>query len=317
MLPVLTESMVCLKAQSRVWHIQGTFHGAAHPVGADTPPMGYRGFSSLPFAYAFIIQMLSSVNISSMWLHIERWISLCSVWGRALEQCQGFASAYVTQVAHLLQWQEGTTSSHLCPFTSLPSLCHFTSHLSLCQEKLPFVPQVWQAQLGKWYRERFGSFFFFFYLLAGDTGWPTVGEGCPECPRTQWLKTRQKKPQISFSCGESFFFLSVVNLLLHQKGWRPRKRKQHARLKDFMCRKKGISFSPCDLPLISDRQKWCCLVWYNDSPVMMYYVVCMCIQALSHPSQTHISSAKNTKGKKTPFIISLLWSGSVMGLRSI
>lgn len=160
MLPVLTESLVCPKAQSRVWHIQGMFRGAAHPAGAGTPLMGYRGFSSLSFAYAFVIQMLSSVNISSVWLHTERWISLCSVceavpWSsvRGLWQCLCDTSGSPAAVT------EGTTCvlSH-CDLQP-PVSCHFTSLLSLCQEKLPFVSQVWQAQLGKRYRERFGSFF--------------------------------------------------------------------------------------------------------------------------------------------------------------
>lgn len=233
--------------------------------------------------------MLSSVNISSVWLLTERWICSYSVWGRVLEKRQGFAGVCLTQVGHLLQGQGG---HHLPPLVSF----HFTSLPSWCQEKLPFVSQVWQAEWGKWYRERFGSFFS--HQLAGDTRYPTVGEGCPKCPG-DWREGK-KTPKSLFFFLWWVLFLCVVNLLVHQKGWRPRKGKQHARLKNFMCRKKGISFSPCDLPLISDLQKGCYLVWYGNSPAMMCYMVCMCVQAVLHPSQTHISSAKNTKGKK-PF----------------
>lgn len=56
---------------------------------------------------------------------------------------------------------------------------------------------------------------------------------------------------------------------------------------------------------------------------MMCYVVCMCIQALSHPSQTHISCAKNTEGKKTPFyhfsLVVKVCDGAVqhMGMRTL
>lgn len=68
------------------------------------------------------------------------------------------------------------------------------------------------------------------------------GRGMPWMSR--WLKSRQKTPKISFFFVWWVLFLCVVNLLVHQKGWRPRKGKQQARLKNFMCRKKGYFFFP-------------------------------------------------------------------------
>lgn len=203
MLPVLAESMVCLKA------------------------------------HAFRIQMLSSVNIPPVWLHTQRWVSLCS----ALEQCQGFAC--VTQVAPLLQWQEAT--------------CVLPPHL------------------------------------------PT--------PNLFFLRS------VLF-----FFFLCVVSLPLHQKGWRPRKGKQHARLQDFMCRKIKVFLPPHVVcPSVSDLQKGCCLVWYDDSPVMTCYVV-------SKPFHTHhkhtLALLRTPRGKKPFYHFSFVvrgWDGAVqhMGMRTL
>lgn len=166
--------------------------------------MGYSGSSSFPFVYAFIIQMLSSVNISSVWLHTERWIYLYSVWGHVLERCQGFASASVTQVT-------GRASP--------PSTCT----LSLYLAAFPVSGETPLGFTGVASRtEKMIQGVIWLFLLSPD------GRRCSQ----QWERDAlnvQKPSQISFSRGESFF-LCVVNLLLHQKGWRPSKGKQRARL---------------------------------------------------------------------------------------
>lgn len=116
-----------------------------------------------------------------------------------------------------------------------------------------------------------------------------------------------------------FFFLCVVNLLLHQKGWRPRKGKQHARLKDFMCRKKDFFF-PMWFATYFLFQTYRNDVVLSDKMIVLLWCVmwCACVSKHFHTHHKHTLVVLRTlKGKKHPFITSLLWSRSVMELCSI
>lgn len=69
--------------------------------------MVYSGSSSLHLIYAFIIQMLSSVNISSVWLYTERCIYLHNVQGYVMEKHKVFTSVCLRWVGYLLQQRGG------------------------------------------------------------------------------------------------------------------------------------------------------------------------------------------------------------------
>lgn len=245
--------------------------------------------------------MLSSVNISSVWLLTERWICLYGVWGRVLEKHQGFASVCLTQVGHLLQ---GQGAHHLPPLVSF----HFTSLPSQCQEKLPFVSQVWQAERGKWHRERFGSFFF--HQLAGDTRYPTVGEGCPKCPG-DW-RPGNKTPKSLFFCLVVSPFSVCCKSASAPERLEAQKRKAIRQTEKLYVQKKRVFLFPhviCHLFQTYRKD-----VTLSDTVTALLWCVtwCACVSKQFCTHHKHTLVLLRTLREKNPSITSLLWWGSVV-----